>query len=674
MKATSQIRVKRALVGCTRKPQICASQRNRYCRQHWATTVHVSTTSPIVPTVWPAVHSFSTISLGGDQAESIETQQHSAQTAELDNSNAAENQPQISKLQKIVDAGEMDEAYVRLNAMIESEETPTSVDYKCFLEGLKRAKGRKSADMAMTVLQHYKNYIDAGTRRYLQENLTPHYNCVLNLWLTCTTPPQRIKLKNVRDIFEVSKLASSILHDMQSRKDCRPTRTAYNLALNCHVQTAIAATKADKRGENHEETLEIALLAAEEAEATLMQMIAIRDEARKPDIESLRSLLTAWANVRSIDGSERILSILETLEENLGVLDASLYSIVFHAFAQTASLKEFDPSDPTAPANMSVALLRRLVPLLSDEGGRPSGPLDAMCYASVINAFAKSWTTKDFGELAPANLADACLRQCSELHEIGYLKEKPNDYCYGNTIAAWTRHVDIDLGFDKAQALMKRFEAHVGQKTDATKRRQRMTIWYNMVLYALSKSTSIPDAPEVADNILQRMISTSIADDRSYEAVLSVLAKASHNSSDRAKRAETLLASMEAPPPVMCYNMALAACAATGSEHAVNGLKIAEKLFADIPRPNPASYSRMISVYKNLLSGDQNERETRIARVFEQCVADGMVSKLVLNVMSTGAPSTGMGKLFGKYHAQVSGDVNKLPKAWTRKTGKQRVT
>jgi hypothetical protein len=77
----------------------------------------------------------------------------------------------------------------------------------------------------------------------------------------------------------------------------------------------------------------------------------------------------------------------------------------------------------------------------------------------------------------------------------------------------------------------------------------------------------------------------------------------------------------------------------------------------------------MISVYNNLLSEDERERETKIARVFEQCVADGMVSILVLDVMSTGTPSAEMGRLFGKYHAQVSGDFSKLPKAWTKKTG-----
>ena len=243
---------------------------------------------------------------------------------------------------------------------------------------------------------------------------------VISVLTTCTTAPKRIKMKNIRDIFDIAQLASSILADVESRPDFTPTRDIYNIVLNSYTQTTIVASQAHQLGEDYQETLNYAIMAAENAERLLTRMIESTSERERPNGSSFRLLIQAWCHVPSPDASDRILLILNAMEENLAEVDASIYSMVFNAFAQTAPMIEFDPADPTVPANKAVALLRRLVTKLKDDN---PPPLNAMCYASVVNALAKSEAPRNFGDLAPASLAEACLRQISELHEIGLLKE-----------------------------------------------------------------------------------------------------------------------------------------------------------------------------------------------------------------------------------------------------------
>lgn len=588
-------------------------------------------------------------------------------------SRIANASPNSTRLRELVDANNMEEACELLAAMFENNdehnpEPPTFGDFQYVLEGFRNAKGRRHAEMATEVLdclKEYKRRTGIGLE-LANANLTPLFHIVMSVWLTCTTPPRRIMLKHVDDIVEIATFAKSTLREMESRNDCLPTRTSYNLVLNCYTRAAIAVRSAELRfGHSLEDA---ALAAAETAEELVIQMTEARDDACKPDEISVRCLLTAWSNVCTLEGTDRILAILDIMEDHMGELNAKMYSIAFNALAQAAPLREFDPSDPEAPANKSVALLRRLVAQLRNDG--MTGSLDNMCYASVINAFAKSQTEKNYGELAPANLANACLRQCAELHEIGYLRDGPNDYCYGNAIAAWTRHVDANHGSLKAEHLLERFERHVGTKRDSQHRRQRMTIWYNMVLYSLARST-LTDGPERADYILARM--EDAADERSYHAVIQAWATTRHKTiHDRAKRAEDCLKRMKRPH-IMCYNMTLAACAA--SEIPSSGLIIAEKVFRDIPRPNEASYSRLMSVYNSLLSNNEMKREEKLSRVFERCAKRGLVDMSVIRMLREGMTREGTKRLLGEQYVTVSQDVvdfSKLPASWTRSRGKSR--
>jgi Mg2+ and Co2+ transporter CorA len=610
--------------------------------------------------------SFATVA----EAEALEqAETKTPQTVEVENQNVARKQ-----LRDAVKSNDMQQAYDLLCTMIminneQNDATvPDFTDFAFVLKAMRDAKGRKTAEMATHLFDQLKTHIDEK-RLSNYHDLTLLFNNVLTVWLTCTTPPQRVKLKNVRDIFNISQEVSSMLQDVESRHDFTPTRATYNLVLNIHVRTAIAASSAQKRGEDYDATLHIATLAAEAAEEIMVKIIQSPEEQLQPDLAAYKSLLTAWANVRSLDATDRILSILESIEEHFEQVDATIYSIAFNALAQAAPLMEFDPADPTVPANKAVALLRRLVSQLKKGGPYP---LDAMCYASVVNAFAKSVAPRDFGELAPANLASACLRQCSELYEIGFLQEGPNDFCYGNTIAAWTRHANINVGSLKADVLLYRLEARQEAKTDRENRRQRLTIWYNMVLHSFSRS-SLEDAPERAEAILSRMENSSICDDHSYEAVIANWAKNCHSTEDRAKRAEFCLARMKSPP-IMCYNMALAACAANGVDFADNGLLIAEKLFGEIERPNAASYSRMMSVYNSLLSNDVKEKDFRLERLFEQCCEHGQVTKFSLHVLKEGMSNAGLERVFGDHIHMGLGEIyfNQLPTSWTKRSNRSK--
>jgi hypothetical protein len=572
--------------------------------------------------------------------------------------------------QQIKDAVESNNsplAYDLLCAMINNEQRegapkPEFRDFVHVLEGLRSVKGRKSADMAIHTLEQLIVRIDEK-RLSDYHDISELVTYVISVLTTCTTAPKRIKMKNIRDIFDIAQLASSILADVESRPDFTPTRDIYNIVLNSYTQTTIVASQAHQLGEDYQETLNYAIMAAENAERLLTRMIESTSERERPNGSSFRLLIQAWCHVPSPDASDRILLILNAMEENLAEVDASIYSMVFNAFAQTAPMIEFDPADPTVPANKAVALLRRLVTKLKDDN---PPPLNAMCYASVVNALAKSEAPRNFGDLAPASLAEACLRQISELHEIGLLKEGPNDYCYGNSIAAWTRHADVNIGALKAESLLEHLEELGRVKFNSDQCVQRRTTWFNMVLYAFSRST-LTDAPERAEALFSRMESSSINDGFSCDAVIATWAKNPHVYEDRGERALKCL-SRTPNPTIICYNSTLAACAANGPEFAKNGLATAEKVFSEIGSPNAATYGRMMSVYNNLLSHKQEEKRARLERVFLQCCRNGHVTLSSLRILEAGMGTQNFERLLRSHKVEMPHgklDFSKLPSTWT---------
>jgi len=597
------------------------------------------------------------------------------------------NEVVVSNIQKdfvyfdeYVSNGEIEQAYRILISTIKRNQNKNDKyhqglkwdDFSCLIEALRIRKGRKNAKMATEVLEQLILHLDQGLLESKRRNLAPLYGYVLKLWNSCTLAPERIKLKNVHDIITVSETANTILEDMEKRKDTITTRHSYNLILSCYLRIALAARNAQKRGEDHDTTLGVATIAAEKSEELFVKMVSSSNENQRPNLTSYKTVLTTWSTVGSLGSLgavDRILALLSTIEEysKESHLDSSLYSIVFNALAQAAPLLEFDPKDPAAPANKGVTLLRRLVSGLKEEG---PCPLDAMSYASIINAFAKSKTSENLGELAPANLASACLRQCHELHKIGYLSEGPNDYCYGNAIAAWTRHLDTDLGCEKAEALLNQLESHIGPKLNAKNRRERTTIWYNMVLNTFSKS-SFP--PQRAETILRRMESLSIADHRSYQAVLANWGNPRCQiMEDRSVRALQCLRRMD-KTSIACYNTALAACQATDLKYASAALDVAEQLFSEIPRPNAATYSRMISVYISLLSDNPTRREAKVEELFQQCCNNGHVSILTFNLLLDGLSDNRLKMLLGEHYDMVIDrkvDLQKLPERWWKRNRK----
>eukprot|EP00546_Thalassionema_frauenfeldii_P010355 CAMPEP_0178910148 /NCGR_PEP_ID=MMETSP0786-20121207/8932_1 /TAXON_ID=186022 /ORGANISM="Thalassionema frauenfeldii, Strain CCMP 1798" /LENGTH=530 /DNA_ID=CAMNT_0020582359 /DNA_START=76 /DNA_END=1668 /DNA_ORIENTATION=+ len=530
--------------------------------------------------------------------------------------------------------------------------------------------------MATELLKQLILHLDEGLLESKRSNLAPLYGNVLKLWYSCTVAPQRIKVKDVLNIVRVTETATEILEDMKRRKDTITTRHSYNFILSCYLRVTLAAQDAQKRGEDNDITLKIATIAAEKSEELFVEMVASLNENQRPNLTSYKAVLTSWSSVVSLGdwrATDRVLELLSTIEEYSyeSYLDARLYSVVFNALAQAAPLLEFNPKDSGAPANKAVSLLRRLVQTLKTEG---PCPLDAMSYASIINAFAKSKASENFGELAPANLASACLRQCYELHKIGYLREGPNDFCYGNAIAAWTRHLDIDQGCVKAEALLDQLEAHIGSELKVRSRQQRIAIWYNMVLSSFARSSF---SPERGESILRRMEALAIADHRSYQAVLAHWGNRKYETMEnRSERALLCLRRMERPS-IACYNTALAACKATDLKHADSALAIAEQLFAEIQLPNAATYSRMISVYNSLLEDNPTTRETKVEEIFQLCCKNGHVSILTLNLLSNGLSDARLKTLLGEYYDMVvdrNVDLHKLPEQWWKRKRSKKIS
>jgi hypothetical protein len=578
-----------------------------------------------------------------------------------DNDNASKEVPKWrSRIQQHIQAGEVDSACSVFLAVLHqcfTHNGPHFSDFAMVIRAFSGAKGRRNAELVTRVLEQLVEFNKTLPKK---RNLSPLVHTVLQVWSSCTLAPQKnVKIKHVQEISSIAKLAKTILLDVKGNGSCTPTLASYNLVLENFVKATKAASAAGASSKTEEECLQLATLAAEQAEELLI--LLIEDGEHRPDLDSFKSVLLAWAHVRSLDGTERLLALMNLVENTFDQVDASLYSIVFYGLAQTAPLMEFDPANSQVPVNKAVALLRRLVSQL----GENKNVLNDMSYASVIEAFSKTPVSKDYGELAPANLAAACLRQCRELHEIGYLTQGPNDYCYGHAIAAWTRHADVNLGCEKAQDLLDRLHEHVGNKTANPQRRQRLVIWYNMVIDCLSKST-LSDAPHRAETILQRM--GHLANDASYHAMLATYAAASEH--DYIDRAQALLQTMPYPS-MACRNMALVVCASAMDK--VKALAVAEEMFCSMPEPNAASYSRMLSVYRHALVDNEPERVDKMGALFLQCCRDGQMSQYSLLQLQKGLSLNRLERLLGRQFLHVTqGNYSKLPPAWFDRGSRKR--
>jgi hypothetical protein len=320
------------------------------------------------------------------------------------------NNSMSQRLKDAVESNNSPLAYDLLCSMINKEKNggdpkPEFRDFARVLSGLRYMKGRKSADMATYTLEQLLIHIDEKRFSHYHD-ISRQVKRVITVLMTCTTAPARVKLKHIRDIFNIAHLSSTILADVESRSDFTPRRDIYNIVLNSYVQTTLVASQAHRLGEDYQETLNLASTAADAAESLLTRMMESTSERGRPDLSSYKFLLTAWCNVPSPDASDRILLILNAIEENFSPVDASIYSMVFNALAQAAPLIEYDPADPNIPANKAVDLLQRLLLL---ENNRPP-PVDAMCFASVLNALAKSKAPHIFGDLSPAHLAEEILK------------------------------------------------------------------------------------------------------------------------------------------------------------------------------------------------------------------------------------------------------------------------
>ena len=321
--------------------------------------------------------------------------------------------------------------------------------------------------------------------------------------------------------------------------------------------------------------------------------------------------------------------------------DSITFTICIRAWARSVDHADFE-TRAEGVYNQMVAVYRET----QDDAIRPT----AMTSNALISAWGKS-LKKDSAERAAKVLVDM-EEFCS-----------PDVFTYNSVIDAYVRKRDIW----KALEVLKQLENSASLKPDI--------VSYNTTLQALSKDSK---RGAEAQELLDRMICDgNVEPDRiSYTCVINAWGANRTLNEDGAHRAailfETMLKEYEQgkerlKPDVVTFTSVINASAnANGNAEARRrSLRFAIttlELMKQDPRfekPNQLTYSAMTRACARLASNGE-ERSRVLAAVFEQCIGEGMLSRMTLDMFKNGVP----------FHIQANFKVSDkypvVPAVWCR--------
>ncbi len=248
------------------------------------------------------------------------------------------------------------------------------------------------------------------------------------------------------------------------------------------------------------------------------------------DIESFNVVLTAISKSREPDAPERVLDIIQRMEQYAANGNESLrpnlrsWNAVLNAFARATKRTDRNFADE------SQRILERL--LLQSKEGQGSIKPNAYTFAAVLNAQQRS------GDPDAAERADCIVRQMEELYESGDLEASPDVFHYTILLSAWARS-----GSPRAADRCLQILTHMYERTKAGFDNVKPNVrTYNAVLDCLSKSRK----EDVAEQLLYHMLdlyrrgdNASKPDAFSFNCVIQAFAKSDARGSG--KRAESIL-------------------------------------------------------------------------------------------------------------------------------------
>mmetsp|Transcript_7121 Transcript_7121/g.10223 ORF Transcript_7121/g.10223 Transcript_7121/m.10223 type:complete len:383 (-) Transcript_7121:76-1224(-) len=286
-------------------------------------------------------------------------------------------------------------------------------------------------------------------------------------------------------------------------------------------------------------------------------------------------------------------------------------------------------------------------------------PPDRFCYFSVLRACQN--------HRQPPEVAQQVLEQFVELYLSGFLKKGPDMGCFVTIISLWRDNEDglgVETVCEKLWMLWNQMELWgIIFRTGPYHCQEQ-------ILQTFAKSMS-SESIERAEEIM-----SSIPIQRRHPAIYHDLLKLYCNFDNMASRAERIITTMGgwSSPATMgtACNLALAACSKS-KDNPTESIEIAERIFEQIPRPNPACFSRLFQTYHELMDFSP-ERTDKLIRAFERCCAMGQVNRLVLgqlvdNIPADTADQT-LGRSIVKSVLEKNVSLAELPPEWTDRSRK----
>jgi len=385
--------------------------------------------------------------------------------------------------------------------------------------------------------------------------------------------------------------------------------------------------------------------------------------------------------------------------------DVDSYTSLIEAYASSSNHRT--KTDTASKAQDILSKMERLYEETGDEYVRPN----RISYASVINALSKQ------GDFISAQKAQDILEKMEEIgqHSDDDDSVRPDIVCYTSVIDAWARSNSKDAGV-YAEELFRRVDTLFKETGDERLKPNSRT--YCSVINALGRSRAQGSA-ERAEQFLRQMERkydqyqeesikpTTIL----YNALIDAYARSPLV--DKAERAHALLVQMREQsdiegreylrPDVITYNSVLNACANVfGDDEAkARAYRIALRSFRELHKqsssqentatktraqkrngnlgPTSVSYALILKALRKLVEpGD--ERDDMIRRIFQLCIARGLVNHGVLEQVKS-AFSDRRGEEFSQLLSKCDGDVitfesadsidvRNLPSEWTRNAGR----
>jgi pentatricopeptide repeat protein len=425
------------------------------------------------------------------------------------------------------------------------------------------------------------------------------------------------------------------LHDTQGL-DTRPTEYSYNICINAWARTPGPQSPVH-------------------AEAILRRMIDLHESGSEigPSEPAFTSVMNAWANSERNDAPERVAAILHVMEgmavtNNSSSVNAIPYTILIKAWGRLASRSAPRKKQECADKILGV------ISHMEERGTTPTAPT----HNAIIVALHDVWSTHGLFYFL----------ELEEKFRDGLVEMNTRTFnCGLNAIATMNKPDQAEQAMTVLQRMYQYAEKNKNVRPDETT--------FNIILKVLSKSRS-KDAALKANQLLLEMDDMPAVKPTYISYLTCIMAWGRSDDPEKFVNVQRLLSHFQETHrkrrlggtlTVSPFNAALSVCAYNNgmpelnSEALSTALGIMEELRKlKSVRPNQITYASLFQAIGRM--AEPGERDALMARQFEHCISDGLVSRELLKTLHGFSPST-LSQFFG----DDKGPQNAvIPKDWSK--------